>query len=356
MLRVGADDKPFRQPTTLLRYTSAMAEEHPFAPYLRIIAKGPNLSRPLTAEEMLEAARMILSGKVEPVQLGAFLCILRIRTEVPEEGAGFVRAVRESIVRPAGAPPVDLDWASYAGKKRQLPWYLLAALSLAQNGVRLCMHGTEGHTPGRVYSREALASLGIPAAGSMAEAAEQIRRANFAFLPLSVMSPRLQELIDLKSVIGVRSPVNTFVRQANPFGAPHTLLSVVHPPYRSIHRDTARLVGQPHVAVLKGEGGEVEVRPTKPVEVQFLHEGVDSDETWPVLLDGVAEKDDAMDLNRLGAVWRGEADDAYGRSAIIGTMAVALRLMKRAGSPAEALAQAEGLWKDRNRQRILAAA
>ncbi|HEC14206.1 MAG TPA: glycosyl transferase, partial [Rhodospirillales bacterium] len=35
-----------------------MTEEHPFAQYVRIIGKGPNLSRPLTEDEMLSATRM----------------------------------------------------------------------------------------------------------------------------------------------------------------------------------------------------------------------------------------------------------------------------------------------------------
>jgi anthranilate phosphoribosyltransferase len=328
-----------------------MNGEHPFAPYLRIIAKGPNMSRPLTALEMLEAARMIMAGQVEPVQLGAFLCILRLRTEVPEEGASLVKAIRETITPPKDAPPVDLDWPSYAGKKRQLPWYLLSALLLAQNGIRVCMHGTEGHTPGRIYSREALAALGIEACGSLAEAAERLRRTNFAFLPLETISPRLQEMIELKALIGVRSPLNTFVRHINPFDARHQLVSIVHPPYRAIHRETARLSGQPHMAVFKGEGGEIEFRPTKPVEVQALHDGVASDEAWPALLpDTTAEKDETLDLKRLGAVWRGETEDAYGEAALIGTAAIALKLLGRAADPVQATALARRFWAERNRK------
>ena len=56
----------------------SMTTEHPFAQYVRIIGKGPHLSRPLTQDEMQEAARMIMAGDVEPLQLGAFLCILRV--------------------------------------------------------------------------------------------------------------------------------------------------------------------------------------------------------------------------------------------------------------------------------------
>ncbi len=184
-----------------------MTEEHPFAQYVRTIGRGPNLSRPLTSDEMYTAAGMILNNEIEDLQLGAFLCILRLRTEVPEEGYGFVRAVRDTLDLPAEMPEVDLDWPTYSGKKRQLPWFLLSALLLAKNGVRICMQGTEGHTPGRLYSSEALKFLGVPAASSLSEAADHIRATNFAYLPLAVIHPRLQEIIELKSIIGVRSPV-----------------------------------------------------------------------------------------------------------------------------------------------------
>jgi len=330
-----------------------MTEEHPFAQFVRIIGKGPNLSRPLTAEEMYEAATMIMKGQVDRLQLGAFLCILRMRTEVPEEGAGFVRAVRDTLVRPDDMPDVDLDWSSYSGKKRQLPWFLLAAQILAANDVRIFMQGTEGHTAGRIYSRAALASLGIPIAGSLSEAADHIRDSNFAFLPLAQLSPKLQEIIDLKSILGLRSPVNTFGRMVNPFSAAHEIQTVFHPNYRDVHRDTANLLGQKHMAVFKGEGGEVERRPQKPVVVQSLHDGILSEEEWPALLaEDSVKVDEAMDLKRLKTVWSGQEDGTYATAAITGTVAIVLRLIGRATSPDDAITQAQKMWDSRDISRI----
>lgn len=332
-----------------------MLEPHPFAKYVRIIGRGPTLSRPLTEDEMLDAARMILAGEVEPLQLGAFLCILRVRAEVPEEGAGFVRAARQALTLPAHVPPVDLDWSSYAGKKRHLPWFLLSALLLAQNGIRILLHGTEGHTPDRIYSRHALEALGVPIAGSLTQAADQIGAANFAFAPLAVFSPRLQEIIELKPVLGVRSPVNTFARMINPFGAPHEIQTVFHPTYRDIHRMTAKLLGQPHMAVFKGEGGEIERRPSKPIVVESLHQGVLSEEEWPVMLSGGAYREDAdLNLGRLGAVWRGEEESVYATAAITGTAAIALKLLGRAGGIGQAQALADEWWAARNKARLAA--
>lgn len=333
-----------------------MVQEHPFARYVRIIGKGPKLSRPLTEEEMTEAARMILAERVEPVQLGAFLCVLRVRTENPGEVAGFVRAAKEVLKCPADAPAADLDWSSYAGKKRQSPWFILSALLLANSGVRIFMHGTEGHTPGRVYARHALDALAIAPSTSMEDAAQAMRRTNFAYLPLAHMCPRLQEIIDLKPILGLRSPVNTFVRLLNPFDAPHSIQSVFHPHYRAIHRDASRLLGQPHMAVFKGEGGEIERRPEKPVFVESLHAGEARDEEWPALLPAQANAaDETMDLGRLLAVWRDEEEDPYAVAAVTGTAAIALRLMGRADDVGPAMALAREMWETRERRRLGAA-
>ena len=334
-----------------------MTEDHPFAKYVRTIARGPNLSRPLTEEETYEATHMILADQVEPVQLGAFLCVLRVRTEVPEEGAGFVRAVRETLDLPATSPAVDLDWSSYSGKKRQLPWYLLSALLLAQNGVRIFMHGSEAHTPGRLYAREVLEGLGIPIAGSLTEAAEQITASNFGFLPLHQMCPKLQEIIELKSVIGVRSPINTFVRLLNPLGATHEIQSVFHPNYAEIHRGIGQLLEQPNMIVFKGEGGEAERRPQKPLVVYSLRDSAPVDEEWPALLpDEQVRTDEVMDVSRLGSVWRGEEENVHAEATVAGTMAIVLKALGRASSIKEADVIASEMWSNRTRERFDAAA
>lgn len=297
---------------------------------------------------MIEAGRMILDGEVEPLQLGAFLCVLRVRTEDPAEAAGFVKVVKDRIVIPENAPGVDLDWSSYAGKKRQLPWFLLSALLLAENGITVFMHGTEGHTPDRIYARETLQVLNVPIASSMAEAADHMQVRNFAYLPLADLSPRLQEIMDLKPVLGVRSPINTFTRMVNPFAAPYSIQSVFHPNYGAIHRDTALLLRQPHMAVFKGEGGEVERRPEKPVVVESLHNGEKADEKWPPLLPGIrVAVDGELDIGRLMRLWRGEIEDEAAMMAVIGTAAIALHLMERAADPTAAIDQARAMWENR---------
>ena len=138
-----------------------MREPHAFSKFVGILGRGKTLSRSLTEAEAEEAMGMILDGEALPEQIGALLMLLRLKEESPEEIAGFVRAARARLATTSPAPRVDIDWSSYAGKKRQLPWFLLAALRLASAGWRVMMQGGEGHTEGRLYTSQALRALGM---------------------------------------------------------------------------------------------------------------------------------------------------------------------------------------------------
>jgi hypothetical protein len=83
--------------------------EHPFAETIRILGKGKKGSRSLTQEEAYHAMKMILANEVLPVQLGAFLMLMRVKEETPEELAGFVIAARESCKLADDSALVDLD-------------------------------------------------------------------------------------------------------------------------------------------------------------------------------------------------------------------------------------------------------
>ena len=328
---------------------------HPFARFIQILGRGKTLSRSLTIEEAEEAMAMILAGDVLPEQLGAFLMLLRMKEESPEEIAGFVRAARAAMTLPAPLPKADLDWSSYAGKRRQLPWYILPALMLARSGVKIFMHGAEGHTAGRIFTREVLQSLGIPSASTFEEAASHLARRNFAYMPLEAINPILANLFDLRPILGLRSPVHTLSRMINPFAAPVMLQGIFHPSYMAIHQKAALLLGQPHMAVFRGEGGEIERRPHKPCEVRTVHEGAIAEERWPVLmLDPRQAPEDAMDLGRLTAVLRGETKDEYGEAAVTGTLAIALKALGSAETVEDAEAQAKLMWEGRDRLRAVA--
>lgn len=323
---------------------------HPFAEFIKILGKGKKGSRALTQDEAYRAMRMILAGQVEPIQLGAFLMLMRVKEETAEELAGFVLAVRESFVLPKETIKVDLDWSSYAGKRRHLPWFLLSTLLLAENGVRVFMHGAGGQTEGRVYTQNVLKYLGLNAANSLEQSAAQIEQHNFSYLSLEYFCPSLYQMIQLQTLMGLRSPVHTLVRLLNPLNAAHTIQGIFHPSYRQIHQKAALLLNQPSMAVLKGEGGETERNPDMACLVQFVREGELIDEQWPALFARRHVKSDHLNPQQLADLWQGTFKDEFAQATVIGTTAIALKLIGRANTH-DAHALATQYWLDRDKLR-----
>ena len=327
-----------------------MQEEHPFAPYIRILGKGKKGSRGLTIDEAYESMTMVLNDKVTPEQLGAFLMLLRVKEETPQEVAGFVKAIRHFIDSTASAE-ADLDWSSYAGKRRHSPWYVLSALLLADNNIKVCLHGAEGHTAGRIYTSEVLKPLGIETSQSIADAKTQIAKTNFCYMPLQAISTRLKDIIELRPFLGLRSPIHTVGRMMNPLNAPYSIQAIFHPGYQKVHQEAEQILGDADIAVFKGEAGEVERNPDTECTVSLVINKEMSDEVWPPIFSKRHMKEASIDPERLAKVWRGEESDEYAEAAITGTAAIALRLMKKANSPDEALQQARDMWQNRNKTR-----
>ncbi|MPW45026.1 glycosyl transferase family protein [Acinetobacter guerrae] len=319
--------------------------EHPFAQYVRILGKGKTGSRSLSYEEAYAAFSMILKGEVLDVQLGAFLMLLRVKEESVEELTGFVQATKDQL---NFAPlAVDLDWSSYAGKRKHYPWFLLSALTLAKHGYNIVMHGAAGHTINRVYTEQVLEYLGYPICQSEQDVKQQLQQQHFAYLPLEAISPVLNDMISLRNVMGLRSPVHTLARLINPFNAKATLQAIFHPAYRSSHQQAAYRLGYKNSAVIKGEGGEFERNPDAKTLICGIKNGELYEYELPKLTPERSPTEEELDLETFKQVWLGHTRHEYGETALIETMGIALYSMNIVEDYAQAMDKAKELWNTR---------
>ncbi|MCL6243173.1 MULTISPECIES: glycosyl transferase family protein [Acinetobacter] len=320
--------------------------EHPFAQFVRIVGKGKNGARSLTYDEAYQAFSMILKNEVLDVQLGAFLMLLRVKEESVDELTGFVQATRDQLK--FKKLDVDLDWSSYAGKRKHYPWFLLAALTLAKHGYNVVMHGASGHTINRLYTEQVLEYLGFPICQNDTDVEQQLIQRHFAYIPLDVISPILSDLISLRNVMGLRSPIHTLARLINPFNAKATMQAIFHPAYRGSHQRAAFQLGYQNSAVIKGEGGEFERNPDAKTLICGIKDGEMYEHELPKLTDNRSPVEEELDLAVFKAVWDGQQTHEYGEIAVTETMGIALYTMGAVASFDEAMQTAKTMWANRH--------
>lgn len=328
-------------------------ERSALSTYVRTLARGPGRSRHLTETESYEAFSLILTGKAPKEAVGALLMLMRFRSENADEITGAIKACHDHLPAWLQNLPTDLDWPSYAaGKSRGLPYFLLAALTLSQSGITVFMHGFNSHQAKQASTEAALKALGLTVCETQQQIEESLQSHNFAYLPLSAMSSALYELINLREILGLRSPINTVLRGLNPSNAKAALIGVFHPPYIPLQASTATQLNNGHALILKGGGGEAERAPYKPLKAVVSQAQQQEEVIFPALRDKADMQPDKdhfskADHAHLKAIWQGKQQDPAAESIIIGTIATALYSLGKATTPNEADGKAANLWQNR---------
>ena len=189
----------------------AKPNEHRFAPYVRILGKGKTGSRSLTREEARMAMEMILRGQVKGCTTR------RLFNAAARQGRKRGRIKRFRRSRTYANKPrqsrigADLDWSSYAGKRKHLPWFLTERTD-AGGSRRARLHARRRRT----YQRPALHRIGVLNALGIASVRNLdgyrttlSPRGNSPSCRCVTSAHRCKSMIDLRNEFGLRSPVHT---------------------------------------------------------------------------------------------------------------------------------------------------
>ena len=232
---------------------------------LQRIATGPELSKDITREEAREGMRLVLDGRVDPVQAGVFLIALRMKRETDDEVCGVLDAIHETTQRVIAPVEELIDIADpYDGSNRSLPVAPFLPAVLAACGVPAVSHGVEAMGPKYgVTHRQVLRAAGLPVDLSVEEAAAHISDPNigWAYVDQRVFAPKLYALAPLRELIVKRPAVTTVEGLAGPIrarGKTHWLTGYVHKPYPRIYALLARAAGFDSALIVRGvEGGVI---------------------------------------------------------------------------------------------------
>ena len=259
--------------------TSASHTPFPAAKYIKEIGRGVNGARALPREDAQALFDAMLAGRISDIEMGAVLMAYRIKGEAPHELAGMLDAAHQHCA-PLSAPPDKpvVVIPSYNGARKQPNLVPLLATLLARDGVPSLVHGIR-EFPGRVTTMALFEALGVPLCTSAQAAEDQLRAdANpLAVLPIDVLSPALSQLLDKRSIIGLRNSAHTVVKMLQPVGG-HSpaealrLYSYTHPEYRETLTDY--FSHEPaNVMLARGTEGEIVADARRSSRIDWLHDG-----------------------------------------------------------------------------------
>jgi anthranilate phosphoribosyltransferase len=236
--------------------------------FIKAVGSGAKRARDLQRDEAREAMSLVASGRVEPVQVGAFLLSLRMKGESAEELAGFVDALAPHLAgaqAPPGTLDVDCHGDGHEGRATLLP---AAACAVAALGVPVLLRADLQNRYAKHGLAAALHALGIPVAPGGAEAARSLAEHRLAVIDLETSCPPLARLVALRPLLGVRTAAQTLLKLIDPLHAAVHLVGVFHAPYLPSTARALGLLGERGLCV-QALGGLPEATPGKQLRVAW---------------------------------------------------------------------------------------
>lgn len=329
-----------------------MQSEHPFAKYIKIIGKGKNTSRHLTYEESYQAFNSILYYNIEDIQLGAFLILMRLKEENKEEIAGFSQACRNFLNTHNEIDnniDININWPSYSGKKQQLTWFIIAILLLSDYGYKIIIHSTTININNRLNIKNIFQYLNLPISKNSIETKKQINEFNITLLLIDNIYQPLKQILKLRNILGLRSPIQTLIRLINPFNSKYSFQSIFHPKYTDIHQYASKIIKQKHALAFKGNGGEIEINPYTENKIQCSINYMQYKEKWPKYKNKKKYNDQISNTCNIIKIYQDNLNNPYSKNTIINTLAIILKIVKKYNTQKEAFLIAESIWKNRKK-------
>ncbi|MHB1702078.1 MAG: anthranilate phosphoribosyltransferase [Acidobacteriaceae bacterium] len=213
----------------------------------------------LDREQAGDLMRLLLSGEVSDVQVGALLAAMATRGETAAEIAGFVDTMRAAAV---DIPLTEeeratlVDTCGTGGNARgtfniSTAVALVAAAAGFPSGMRIAKHGNRGVTS-KCGSADVLKAMGVPVELSPAQAVQCLRQTGFLFLYAPALHPAMRAVQHVRKALGIRTIFNILGPLTNPAGARAQVLGVYSAHLVPLVAEALAMLGVRHAMVVHG--------------------------------------------------------------------------------------------------------
>jgi len=223
---------------------------------------GINLGR----ERAQAALSKIMSGKIDPIQTGAFLSAMRAKGESASELAGLADAIRHHGRRVVTDQAPLVDTCGTGGGTNTFNVSTTAAFAIAGAGVSVAKHGNRSSTS-KCGSADVLEELGVMIDLGPARVADCIERAGIGFMFAPAYHPEFKHVVPVRRALGVATVFNLLGPLANPAGVRRQVIGIAE---RSSLDRVARALaelGVDRALVVSADDGLDEISTSAPSEI-----------------------------------------------------------------------------------------
>lgn len=227
----------------------------------------------LSADEMNNVMRIIMTGEATPAQIGGFLVGLRMKGETVDEIASAAKVMRELAtgVKVSGDHVVDIVGTGGDGSNT-FNISTACTFVVAAAGGTVAKHGNRS-VSSKSGSADLLEAAGVKLELNAEQVAKCINEVGVGFMFAPMHHSAMKHAIGPRKEMAVRTIFNVLGPLTNPAGAPNQLLGVFADELVEPLAEVLNKLGSNHVMVVHSEDGMDEISIGAATKVSELKDG-----------------------------------------------------------------------------------
>ncbi len=235
--------------------------------------KAVTEKRDLTAQEMSETMRLIMTGEATPAQVGGFLIGLRMKGESIDEIAAAAGVMRELASRVEVDKAHLVDTCGTGGDASgSFNVSTASAIVVAAAGGKVAKHGNRSISS-KSGSADVLETAGVNLEISPEQVASCVNEIGVGFMFAPLHHSAMKHAIGPRREMAVRTIFNVLGPLTNPAGAPNQVLGVFSKELVEPLAHVLKQLGSNHVLVVHAEDGMDEISIATPTFIAELNNG-----------------------------------------------------------------------------------
>lgn len=226
----------------------------------------------LTENEARMVMDLIMNGEASSSQIASLLSILRFRGETIEEMTGFVRSMKDHVVRVEHDMEVMDTCGTGGDGASTFNISTAAAIVLSAAGVKVAKHGNRAASS-KSGSADVLEHLGVSIQQTADESVEALRRKNMCFLFAQAYHVSMKHVAKTRKEVGFRTIFNLLGPLTNPANCQRQLIGVFDTVFAEKMAKTLRNLGTEKALIVTGRDGIDECSISSQTDVVKLEGG-----------------------------------------------------------------------------------